>query len=393
MLVRGPGRWPDFGPFCRLSPNSENMQRLLILLIALALGLSACDQAGPEDPTAGFDRAPMLENYADQLIVPAFVRLRSQTEDLVAAGEAFTAAPDAAGLSALREQWLAAFEAYQYAAVYNFGPAENSLGSLVENIGTWPVDTERVNQYIQVGDSNLNNFDRDTRGFLGAEFLLYGDGLSDEAVVAAFANDPDRSAYLRAVLRDIFGVVGDVAQAWEGSYRDDFLESTGTSAGSSTSMLYNNFVLNYERLKNFKLGLPLGKRAGQTQAEPGLVEALYSGHSLEMIAAKLDAIERTYHGQALFIANPEDGAGFVEYLEAVTGGPELVQQTEAQLAAVKNRLANDFQDGDDLFRLIESGAPQVETLHTEVQKLTRFLKSDMSSLLGISITYDSGDGD
>jgi hypothetical protein len=29
----------------------------------------------------------------------------------------------------------------------------------------------------------------------------------------------------------------------------------------------------------------------------------------------------------------------------------------------------------------------------ELQRLTRFLKSELSSLLGISITYSSGDGD
>mgnify|MGYP007059449494 CR=1 FL=1 len=43
--------------------------------------------------------------------------------------------------------------------------------------------------------------------------------------------------------------------------------------------------------------------------------------------------------------------------------------------------------------LITTDAGRLENLHTEMQKLTRFFKSELSSLLGISITYSSGDGD
>jgi hypothetical protein len=43
--------------------------------------------------------------------------------------------------------------------------------------------------------------------------------------------------------------------------------------------------------------------------------------------------------------------------------------------------------------LIRSNPQALVALHTEMQKLTRFIKSEMSSLLGISITYSSGDGD
>jgi len=35
----------------------------------------------------------------------------------------------------------------------------------------------------------------------------------------------------------------------------------------------------------------------------------------------------------------------------------------------------------------------IEALYHELQIHTRYFKSDMSSLLGITITYSSGDGD
>jgi uncharacterized protein len=43
--------------------------------------------------------------------------------------------------------------------------------------------------------------------------------------------------------------------------------------------------------------------------------------------------------------------------------------------------------------LVAQNHPTVDALHTELQKHTRFFKSDMSSLLGIAITFSSGDGD
>jgi hypothetical protein len=43
--------------------------------------------------------------------------------------------------------------------------------------------------------------------------------------------------------------------------------------------------------------------------------------------------------------------------------------------------------------LITTNPQPAIDLHTELQRHTRFFKSDLSSLLGLTITYSSGDGD
>jgi hypothetical protein len=43
--------------------------------------------------------------------------------------------------------------------------------------------------------------------------------------------------------------------------------------------------------------------------------------------------------------------------------------------------------------MIIGQSSQLEQIFLEMTKHTRFIKSEMSSLLGISITYASGDGD
>lgn len=365
--------------------NTANFFVILLMLFSLV----GCDQEGPDDPSDGFDRAPMLENYADNLIIPAMRGLADEAGEMTDALATFSASPSLAHLEDMRVEYLDLFTAFQYAAVYDFGPAETNFGTLFENQGTWPVDTALLESYIASGDSSLNNFDRDTRGLPALGYLLYGDEESDEEVLSSLQN-PTRLGYLRAVVRSASEEAERIAGEWEGDYRQTFLSSIGTSAGSSTSMLYNSFVLSFERLKNFKLGLPLGLRSGQIEAEPDLVEAYYSRLSYRLLQVHFEAVEKTHYGMAY--GSTTDGIGFPEYLVTVVGGPELIDATQVQIRSVVEHFALIPSDAD-LAQLIRDEDARVSDLHTEMQKLTRFFKSDMSSLLGISITYDSGDGD
>ena len=134
--------------------------------------------------------------------------------------------------------------------------------------------------------------------------------------------------------------------------------------------------------------MPLGRRAGQTQSDPKLVEAYYSKESILFLKAHFENIERIWYGKTL---NGQDGIGFEEYLMSIEGGEAIVLETKAQLEEVKK--AVELLPNEDLQTQITSNPTAVNSLLTEMQKLTRFFKSEMISLLGITITYDSGDGD
>lgn len=76
----------------------------------------------------------------------------------------------------------------------------------------------------------------------------------------------------------------------------------------------------------------------------------------------------------------------------MAGGSELIALTEAQWSKVEDAL-NAVPTDQPFSVLVANEHPAVDALHTELQKHTRFFKSDMSSLLGIAITFSSGDGD
>jgi len=370
-------------------PNRISFSILLLSAIALFVGF-ACD-SNSGNPANNFDRQAMLRNYADNLIKPAYSDLQTQANALLTAVGNFNSDPNNVTLGALQTAWGGAYVAWQYANAYNFGPAgeEGLKKGLIEEIGTFPVSESKIENAIAAGTWNLEDFNRDARGFLTIEYLIFGKNQPFDEIIAAFTLDPERRDYLTALAENLRDRVGEVVTEWNGTYRDAFVQNDGTDVGSSTAQLYNEFVRSYESIKNFKLGLPLGKRPGQTQAEPQLVEAYYSGTSLATLKIHFTAIENIWYGRA---KNGQDGIGFREYLESVTGGNDLIASTETQLAALKAAL-DAVPTSPSLSEQIAGDHSKLEALYVEFSKMTRFFKSDMSSLLGIAITFSSGDGD
>ena len=354
-------------------------------LFALTLLVSCGDDDGPDNTQATtFDRGDLLESLATNLIIPNFQALESSVNTLSDAADAFVENTDEANLAALQSAWEQAVTDHQHCSAFGFGPANLSLGAYSTVLGVFPADEAQIEANILDTDFNLAaSFDRDVRGFYGVEYLIYGNGSSAE-IIAQF--DQNRKDYLLLLIDELQTTFQEIVSEWQTSYLEEFIADDGTAAGSSISLLYNEFVKDYENLKNFKVELPAGLTAGQSSSDPTLVEAFYSGISRDLIIEHFESSKNIWEGES------RSGAsimGFDDYLNAVTGGTDLVASTEEAIARIDNAIAN--LPVGQLSDNVE--ATELVTLRDELQGNTANFKSSMSSLLGISITFNSGDGD
>ena len=357
----------------------------LTFIISLVLIASACSSA-TTNKNDSFNRSSFLEEVVSVRIIPALNSINDASEALEVAIIELSNNPSIQQLEVTRVKWIDVYLKWQSVSPFNFGPAEaNGLRkTLQEEVATFPVSISKIESRISSGAFNLNDFDRDARGLFTLEYLLFGSAGTDQEIVNRMT-ETGFNSFLKAVSGDCVLRLSTVVNAWSMEEMENFVSNNGTDAGSSTSIFFNEYIKNFEGLKNFKVALPLGLRPGQLQTEPERVEAYFSGESIRGLKNHVETIQLLWEG-------PENGIGFKGYLQTVSGGAYLIQATQTQFDSL-NLVLDSIQSDEILSNLIANNDQRVNDLHTELQKLTRYLKSDLSSLIGIAITYTSGDGD
>lgn len=357
----------------RLRTSISAATSLLFFLL-----LVSCTETEPVE--FGEERSRVITSVADNLIIPGYAALDAQLDTLYMAVADAAAAPSTEKYASARARWLTALLAWEQVCLYDFGPAMNAFGSLNTDIATFPASELKIKNAIAASDTSTQNFDRDKRGFFALEYLLFP---SDD-VSLTHPDSSMRREYAVVVAAHLRTSVHAVRTAWT-AYRTDFINSTGTDAGSSMSLLFNAFNMGYEHAKNFKIAVPAGRRLGQPVA-PQLVEAYYSKASLIALKKHIRTVYAMWSGSGSV------NLGFKYYLGFVPNGDRLIADTEQQMDSL-NVVLDSFNDSEVLSDLISASDPRIDKLVEHSQKMSRFYKSELSSLIGIAITYSSGDGD
>lgn len=364
--------------------------RSLLLAAAIGVLVAACDST-PPFPPSDFQRAEMLEHVGRDIILPSYEGLQDAVNALDAAAETFGASPTTESLADLRSALKEARLAWQDANLFQFGPAESV--TLRSSLNTYPADEDQIEENVESGEYVLGTIEnRAAAGFPALGYLLHRD--SDEAILTSFTDGPNasnRTAYLLDNVAFIKDAVDATVEEWSadgGNYIGTFLseENAGSDVGSSLGMLVNAFVLHYERfIRDGKVGIPAGVRSAGVP-RPTSTEAFYGGYSAELAAANVEAVKRLFLGNT---AAGADGLGFDDNLEALDAG-ELSTQIQADLDQAISAL--DSLE-DPLSEQIETNNEPVVAAFTELQDVLILLKADMTSVLGITITYQDNDGD
>lgn len=356
-------------------------------MLTIGLVTISCkkENNGPSD--TGLDRKPMLENYANNYIVPAYADMVQQLTTLKTSIGVFTNAPDAPKLETARSAWRNAYITWQKVDLLEFGPAEGK--ALRQFMNTYPVTVSKVNANITAGSFNLEEFgNRDAQGFPAMDYLLNGISID------MYTNDAqatNRKQYLAAVANKMLEKVTGVNDAW-GAYKNTFVSATGTDVNSSISQMVNSYVLYYERyLRSGKIGLPVGAMTGVAKAD--ITEAYYSQDlSKELAATALNSVLNFYTGKSY--TGISTGESMKSYLIAIgtkdDNGILMADLIETEMTGAATALAG---LNGTLYNNIQNNHPQVLQVYEELQDVVPLLKVDMVSAFSISITYTDNDGD
>ncbi|MCC6601384.1 MAG: imelysin family protein [Crocinitomicaceae bacterium] len=369
------------------------MRSIIFILIAGIL-FSGCKKKGGQSAVDSFDKAALLANTGENIILPAYERFRNSVDTLSQLQQNFISAPTEISLLELRTGFINSYKAYQWISTFEFGPADTEVARA--HFNTFPCDTSEINTKIAAGNFNFSTIaDLDTQGFPALDFLLYGKNGNISEIIGKFtidANAGNRKLYLNAVVEDVWQRASAIYNAWNpsgGNYLQTFRSSTGNDVGSSLGLLVNQLNFDFEILKNARIGIPLGKKSMGVPL-PDKCEALYSKQSLLLAQEHLKSVENIFLGRD---KNGNNGIGFDDYLENIDAqysSGSLSTAIKYRFETAKTKLAAITGTLDDA--VINNPGP-VDQAYAELQQLVVLLKVDMPSAMGVLITYQDNDGD
>lgn len=374
-----------------------NNWKALAFICVLVCCFVACDNGNDPEPEPKDEifeaRRTMIYNLSERLILPGYGILETQVSNLKSAAQTFTDSPSKASLieaqNALKLAWLS----WQRAAPYMFGPSESV--TLRKALNTYPTDVDKINANIASGNYILGALDNAAAvGFPAIDYMLNGVGADTTEILSAYTIDASadqRKVYLNDLSAEIEALVISTHNAWketDGNFLGGFTASDalGTDVGSSLGLIINAMDLHFQRfVRDGKVAIPAGILSAGVP-RPIATEAYFGGYSAELLVESVEAYHRLFLGVGF---DGRDGKGFHDYLIALgaeTLANDIHTQFETTITAVKT--LNDPLSGE-----VENETEKVNDVFLELQKIVVYIKADMASQMGVSITNQDNDGD
>lgn len=356
------------------------MLKLLLPCLVFSLLWTSCkddDMTGTDPCAIDFDQKEMFIIIADDLIVPKFQDFQTFVNALETATNTFFTDVNVQTHQALITALTNAWVKWQHIAQYSFGPAEEMY--LRNSLNNFPLDETATLNKITTENYDFSSPDAYDKGFPALDYIFSGKRNTEAEIVEYFQTNENANLhkiYAQAIITDMKERTSHVIDAWNNGYRDAFVNNTGTAAGTSLSQIINGLNHNYELIKREKVGIPLGTLTlGITN--PDNVEAHYTGISAQLIKEAISASKELYE------------AGLDDYLNAANAekdGEKLSTLISNQFTAIETRMQDVIDPFSDFIEN-QQVRPIAEEAYMLINKNVLYLKTDLPSVLCVSITY------
>ena len=378
-------------PFLKAERLTSRSAFNVLLTLVFSVTIASCVPDVDDNNSTNFDRSELLNNYSDNIVIPAYEEYVASTNNLLTVINDFALSPaDNSKLLTCSEQLKIVSLKWQLASLFDFGPASDY--ALLEFTNSYPTSTGDIElsigaeNWIAGQASNIDNV-----GLPALDYLLNEEGAMDKLNA-----NPARVSHL-VRQAEFLNEQGElVLETWQSSYQSNFVSMTGTEMGSSIGAILNAFNRVFEaNIRKQKLGLPSGVSTFSGNPLPGHVEAKYANYwSIDLLYEALLSIEKVYMGNSSS-SNPiaMEGVGFDDYLISLGDeafGQGLNNDIIAQIQSSKEAV---LSLDDPLSEFVLTNQETCLSVYSELQALVVLFKVDMMSSLGVLITYQDNDGD
>lgn len=366
------------------------MKKYVLGFFMLSLIVAACSSSDDSGSSEGnndtFDRAALLINLADNIIIPAFQDLNANLATLKTNTDAFVTTPNATTLQNARAAWLEAYTVWQNVEMFNIGEAENIQYGFQMNV--YPTNVADIEANVSNGNYDLTSpNNNDAVGFPALDYLLYGVAETDALIIETYEAEGYKN-YLSDLVDQMQSLTTQVLNDWTSSYRAIFISQTDNTATSALNKFTNDYIFYYEKiLRANKIGIPAGVfSAGE--ALPDRVEGLYSKvYSKTLALEAMDNVVNVFNGKAY--NSDAQGESFRTYLTAL-GRTDVVEKIDSKYDA-----ATEHIEGLDasFFNQINTNNVAMTLTYDALQAAVVDLKVNMLSAFNISLDFVDADGD
>lgn len=369
-------------------------------LFVFVLLIFSCSENNDDNSSSSdnYNRQALLDNLVSNIIIPAHDNHMQHLNDLQSHINTFNSEKTISNLQSVRSSFVDSYMAWQHIEMFDIGYAEEIMYRRKMNV--YPTNSDRVeiniqNQNIDF-DSNPNQYA--AQGYPTIDYMIYGLADSDEEILNKYINDESDQTYvfyLEALINDMVSSSESVIEYWTVS-GSEFIGSSGNTATSSLNMLINDFVYYYEKgFRANKIGIPAGR---WSSINPQNVEAVYKQDISKALAMEaLLACKNFFMGNHFGDAEVT-GEGLYDYLAYLD---DTNYSDSEMFVGLEDDIIQAFDNSMQKIELLNDNfVAQINTDHFKmlaaydaIQVGVVRLKTNMMSILGISVDYFDADGD
>ena len=324
------------------------VKKSLVAATLSAIILSACGGSSSEalieapviNNSFTFSATEMITNLTNDVIVAGYLSLSTKANDYHLATLTLFNSPTAESLAAAQQAWRDVRIPWEQGEAHIFGPVDAL--SIDPHLDTWPLNTSDLQALLasQSGFTaeQVKLFNDDVQGFHTMEFLLFGDGLTDNEKTIDEMTPLERE-YLVATAEVFNEYAQSLADAWTVSYdpsdsnspayKELLLTANNNVYASELGVieeLIQGMIGIIDEVGNGKIAEPFGTSLSTT--DTSLVESQYSWNSLADFADNIQGVQNVFRGEFI---NGADKQGIIDFVAAA----------DSELASRMNNQIND----------------------------------------------------